>query len=151
VTNIPFGGAKGGVVVDPKQLSHIELENLTRRYATEIAIILGPEQDMAAPDVGTNPQVMAWIMDTISMHRGQTVPGVVTGKPVSVGGTAGRMEATGRGIMYVTLEAARYCRLPWMAQVAVQGSETSARTRRVCFTPPVAGSSAPPIRRGRLQ
>lgn len=108
ITNIPFGGAKGGVVVDPKKLTEGELENLTRRYATEISILIGREEDMPAPDMGTDARVMAWIMDTISMHKGHSVTGVVTGKPVSIGGTAGRREATGRGINYVTLEAAAY-------------------------------------------
>src|SRR5207237_13637 len=95
VVNIPYGGAKGGVIVNPKQLSVRELENLTRRYATEISIIIGPNEDIPAPDMGTDAQVMAWIMDTISMHRGYTEAGVVTGKPVSAGGTLGRAEATG--------------------------------------------------------
>lgn len=108
ITNIPFGGAKGGVVVDPKKLTEGELENLTRRYATEISILIGREEDMPAPDMGTDERVMAWIMDTISMHKGHSVTGVVTGKPVSIGGTVGRREATGRGINYVTLEAAAY-------------------------------------------
>jgi glutamate dehydrogenase (NAD(P)+) len=108
ITNIPFGGAKGGVVVDPKKLTEGELENLTRRYATEVSILIGTEEDILAPDMGTDARVMAWIMDTISMHKGHSVTGVVTGKPVSIGGTAGRREATGRGINYVTLEAAAY-------------------------------------------
>jgi len=104
VVNLPFGGAKGGVMVDPRALSAAELEDLTRRYATEISIIIGPSEDIPAPDMGTNQQIMAWIMDTISMHRGHTVPGVVTGKPVAVGGTLGRLEATGRGILFVIEE-----------------------------------------------
>ena len=107
VVNIPYGGAKGGVIVDPKSLSQTELENLTRRYATEISIIIGDNQDIPAPDMGTDERVMAWIMDTISMHRGYTVVGAVTGKPVSVGGTLGRKEATGRGILYLIQELAR--------------------------------------------
>ncbi|MCH7577093.1 MAG: Glu/Leu/Phe/Val dehydrogenase [Chloroflexi bacterium] len=106
VVNIPYGGAKGGVIVDPKSLSQTELENLTRRYATEISIIIGDNQDIPAPDMGTDERVMAWIMDTISMHRGYTVVGAVTGKPVSVGGTLGRKEATGRGILYLIQELA---------------------------------------------
>jgi glutamate dehydrogenase (NAD(P)+) len=122
VVNLPFGGAKGGVVVDPKSLKQSELENLTRRYATEISIIIGPEEDIPAPDMGTNDQVMAWIMDTISMHRGHTVAGVVTGKPVAVGGTLGRSEATGRGIQYVVEELARNENISLQgASVAVQG------------------------------
>ncbi len=104
VVNLPFGGAKGGVMVDPRALSAAELEDLTRRYATEISIIIGPSEDIPAPDMGTNQQIMAWIMDTISMHKGHTVPGVVTGKPVAVGGTLGRLEATGRGILFIIEE-----------------------------------------------
>lgn len=107
VVRIPYGGAKGGVVCDPKQLSPQELERLTRRYATEISILLGPEKDIPAPDVNTNPQIMAWIMDTVSMHRGYSVPGVVTGKPVNIGGSEGRAEATGRGVAYVVEQALR--------------------------------------------
>src|SRR5579863_5480805 len=108
VVNIPFGGAKGGVIVDPRQLSRGELERLTRRYATEIAGVIGPESDIPAPDVNTNPQVMAWIMDTYSMHHGFSIPAVVTGKPLSVGGSEGRMEATGRGVFFVTREACKH-------------------------------------------
>ena len=104
VVNIPFGGAKGGVIVDPTKLSHTELERMTRRYATEIAGVIGPESDIPAPDVNTNGQIMAWIMDTYSMHHGYSIPAVVTGKPLSVGGSEGRMEATGRGVFIVTRE-----------------------------------------------
>jgi glutamate dehydrogenase (NAD(P)+) len=100
ITNLPYGGAKGGVVVDPKQLSRSELERLTRRYASEISMLLGPEKDIPAPDMNTNAQIMAWIMDTVSMHRGYTVPSVVTGKPMNVGGSEGRHEATARGVVY---------------------------------------------------
>ena len=122
LANLPYGGAKGGVIVDPKTLSETELENLTRRYATEISIIIGPSQDIPAPDMGTDERVMAWIMDTISMHRGYTVAGVVTGKPVSVGGTLGRKEATGRGILYLIQELTRDHGIPLEgATVAVQG------------------------------
>lgn len=122
VVNIPYGGAKGGVVVDPRTLSLSELENLTRRYATEISIIIGPNEDIPAPDVGTDGRIMAWIMDTISMHRGYTEAGVVTGKPVSVGGTLGRAEATGRGILYVVQEVARQNHIDLKgATVAIQG------------------------------
>src|ERR671925_436506 len=92
VVDIPYGGGKGGVIVDPRTLSRTELERLTRRYATEIAGVIGPESDIPAPDVNTNPQVMAWIMDTYSMHKGFAVPGVVTGKPVAIGGSRGRLE-----------------------------------------------------------
>jgi glutamate dehydrogenase (NAD(P)+) len=122
VVNIPFGGAKGGVIVDPRKLSRAELERLTRRYATEIAGVIGPESDIPAPDVNTNPQVMAWIMDTYSMHQGFSVPAVVTGKPLSVGGSEGRMEATGRGVFFVTREACKHLEMPFEgARVAVQG------------------------------
>ena len=104
LVNIPYGGAKGGVVVDPKPLSTNELERMTRRYASEIALLIGPERDIPAPDVGTNAQMMAWIMDTISMHRGYTVPAVVTGKPIDVCGSLGRTDATGRGVSFCTRE-----------------------------------------------
>ncbi|HWQ14449.1 MAG TPA: Glu/Leu/Phe/Val dehydrogenase [Roseiflexaceae bacterium] len=107
LVNIPYGGAKGGVVVDPAELSHAELERLTRRFATEVSIIVGPERDIPAPDVNTNPQVMAWFMDTLSMHQGHTINAVVTGKPVEVGGSLGRMEATGRGVSLMVREWAR--------------------------------------------
>jgi glutamate dehydrogenase (NAD(P)+) len=105
--NLPYGGAKGGVVVDPKTLSLRELERLTRRYATEVSILMGPERDIPAPDVGTNPQIMAWIMDTYSMHHGFSVPAVVTGKPIEIGGSVGRVEATGRGVAVTMREAMR--------------------------------------------
>ncbi len=104
LVNLPFGGAKGGVAVDPYRLSRGELENLTRRYATEIVPLVGPEMDIPAPDMGTNSQVMAWIMDTISMHRGYSVPAVVTGKPVAVGGSVGRANATSLGLLHCTRE-----------------------------------------------
>ncbi len=100
--NLPYGGAKGGVIVDPEQLSRRELEKLTRRYTTEISFFIGPETDIPAPDVGTNAQVMAWMMDTYSMHKGYSIPAVITGKPVSIGGTVGREYATGLGVTYVT-------------------------------------------------
>ncbi|MGQ9572515.1 MAG: Glu/Leu/Phe/Val family dehydrogenase [Dehalococcoidia bacterium] len=122
LANIPYGGAKGGVAVDPKKLTDRELENLTRRYATEVSILIGPEADIPAPDMGTDARIMAWIMDTISMHRGHSVTGVVTGKPISVGGTAGRMEATGRGLLYIVQEATAYRGLSADSlSVAVQG------------------------------
>jgi glutamate dehydrogenase (NAD(P)+) len=107
VVNLPYGGAKGGVRVDPKTLSSRELETLTRRFATEISPLIGPGKDVPAPDVGTNAQVMAWIMDTISMHHGYTISGVVTGKPVSIGGSMGREEATGKGLFYVLQKTAQ--------------------------------------------
>ncbi|MFZ5633968.1 MAG: Glu/Leu/Phe/Val family dehydrogenase [Bacillota bacterium] len=106
VVDIPYGGAKGGVVCDPKKLSQGELERLTRRFTSEISIIIGPEKDIPAPDVYTNPRVMAWIMDTFSMHHGFSVPAVVTGKPIEVGGSQGRNEATGRGVVFTIEEAA---------------------------------------------
>jgi glutamate dehydrogenase (NAD(P)+) len=122
IAGLPYGGAKGGVVCDPKSLSAGELERLTRRYATEISVLIGPESDIPAPDVGTNAQVMAWIMDTYSMHRGYSVPAVVTGKPVSVGGSVGREEATGLGCAIVAREALRLAGLSLAgARVAVQG------------------------------
>jgi glutamate dehydrogenase (NAD(P)+) len=122
VVNIPFGGAKGGVVCDPKRMDRMELENLTRRYTTEISNIIGPQRDIPAPDVYTNPQIMAWMMDTYSMAKGYSVPGVVTGKPVAIGGSQGRDEATARGCVYVIAEAAKYCGLELRnARVSVQG------------------------------
>jgi glutamate dehydrogenase (NAD(P)+) len=122
VVGLPYGGAKGGVICNPKELSLQELEHLTRRYATEISMLIGPESDIPAPDVGTNPQVMAWIMDTYSMHRGYSVPAVVTGKPISIGGSQGRVEATGRGVTIATRETARHLGVPLAgARVVVQG------------------------------
>ncbi|MFZ5649135.1 MAG: Glu/Leu/Phe/Val family dehydrogenase [Bacillota bacterium] len=106
VVDIPYGGAKGGVICNPKQMSAAELERLTRRFTSEISIIIGPEKDIPAPDVYTNPQVMAWIMDTYSMHQGFSVPAVVTGKPLEIGGSQGRNEATGRGVVFTIEEAA---------------------------------------------
>src|SRR5436190_21672580 len=105
IVNIPFGGAKGGVLCDPKTLSLGELERLTRRYTTEISLLISPETDVPAPDMGTNAQTMAWIMDTYSMHHGHTYPAVVTGKPVSIGGSEGRVDATGRGVYIIAREA----------------------------------------------
>ena len=123
VMNLPYGGAKGGVEVDPHSLSLTELENLTRRYASEIAILIGPEFDIPAPDMGTNAQIMAWIMDTISMHAGHSIPAVVTGKPVAVGGSEGRETATSRGMLEVTLAVLQRQGLnPQGMQVAVQGA-----------------------------
>ena len=122
VVNLPFGGAKGGVIVDPRSLSDGELERLTRRYASEIDIIIGPAIDIPAPDLGTDARIMAWIMDTYSMQRDYSVPGVVTGKPVEIGGSLGRLEATGRGVLYVTMEACRRRGVSLQgATVAVQG------------------------------
>lgn len=122
VVNIPYGGAKGSVVCNPKLLSQSELERLTRRYTSEISAIIGPEQDIPAPDVGTNPQVMAWIMDTYSMNKGYSVLGVVTGKPIEIGGSKGRTEATGRGCMFTARLAAKHLGISLDgAKVAVQG------------------------------
>jgi glutamate dehydrogenase (NAD(P)+) len=122
VVGIPYGGGKGGVIVDPKKLSMKELEGLSRRFFTEIEVLVGPERDIPAPDVNTTPQVMAWFMDTYSMHQGYTVPGVVTGKPISLGGSEGRNEATARGCVYTIVEAARHLDLDLKtARVAVQG------------------------------
>jgi glutamate dehydrogenase (NAD(P)+) len=105
VVGIPFGGAKGGVICDPHRMSSGELERMTRRYATEISILIGPDSDIPAPDMNTNPQVMAWMMDTYSMHKGYSVPAMVTGKPLGIGGSEGRMEATAHGVMVVTRES----------------------------------------------
>ncbi|WP_244814444.1 Glu/Leu/Phe/Val dehydrogenase [Caballeronia sp. Lep1P3] len=120
--NVPYGGAKGGIRVDPRTLSRGELERLTRRYTSEIGIIIGPNTDIPAPDVNTNEQIMAWMMDTYSMNQGQTATGVVTGKPISLGGSLGRKEATGRGVFVVGTEAARRVGLEIEgARIAVQG------------------------------
>lgn len=120
--NLPFGGAKGGIRVDPKHLSRGELERLTRRYTSEIGIIIGPTKDIPAPDVNTNEQVMAWMMDTYSMNEGTTATGVVTGKPIALGGSLGRREATGRGVFTVGEQAAQRLGLPLAgSRVAVQG------------------------------
>ncbi len=108
VVNIPYGGAKGGVICNPKEMSQAELERLTRRFTTEISIIIGPEKDIPAPDVYTNAQTMAWIMDTYSMNMGYSVPGVVTGKPIHIGGSLGRNEATARGCMFTVREALKH-------------------------------------------
>ncbi|HLF72226.1 MAG TPA: Glu/Leu/Phe/Val dehydrogenase [Dehalococcoidia bacterium] len=122
VVNLPYGGAKGGVIVDTKALSESELERMTRRYAAEISIVIGPNRDIPAPDLGTDGRIMAWIMDTYSMQQGHSEPGVVTGKPIEIGGSNGRVEATGRGALFITQEA---CRARGMAlegaSVAVQG------------------------------
>ena len=122
LANIPFGGGKGGVTCDPNRLSRRELEALTRRYVAEIIDAIGPDKDIPAPDVNTNEQVMAWVMDTYSMHAGHTVTGIVTGKPLELGGSRGRREATGRGVMIVTREALEHLgRDLKQATVAVQG------------------------------
>jgi len=122
VVSIPFGGAKGGVRCNPKEMSRSEIERLTRRYASEILIIIGPDKDIPAPDVYTDARVMAWVMDTYSVAHGHSVPGVVTGKPISLGGTLGRKEATGRGCVFTTVEAAKILKMDLTrSTVAVQG------------------------------
>ena len=122
VVGIPFGGAKGGVICDPKQMNPSELERLTRRYATEISIVIGPHSDIPAPDVNTNAQVMGWIMDTYSMHAGYSIPAVVTGKPLSIGGSEGRNDATATGVLFVTRQAAKRIGMPLKgARVSIQG------------------------------
>jgi glutamate dehydrogenase (NAD(P)+) len=123
VVNIPYGGGKGGIVCDPHKMSMGELERLTRRYTAEILDIIGPERDVPAPDMNTNEQIMAWVMDTYSMHARHTVNAVVTGKPVELGGSRGRREATGRGLLFVTQEACKKFGLkPSETRVVVQGS-----------------------------
>src|SRR5213075_2180918 len=122
VVNVPFGGAKGGIICDPQQMSVGELERMTRRYASELLDFIGPEKDVPAPDMNTNEQTMAWIMDTYSMHARHTVNAVVTGKPVDLGGSRGRREATGRGLLFVINEAAKRFKLtPPTTRVVVQG------------------------------
>ena len=122
VAHVPFGGGKGGVICDPTRMSRRELEALTRRYVAEIIDAIGPDKDVPAPDVNTNDQIMAWVMDTYSMHVGYTATAVVTGKPIEMGGSLGRREATGRGVMIVTREAAKHLGLDIKnATVAVQG------------------------------
>jgi glutamate dehydrogenase (NAD(P)+) len=122
VVNIPFGGAKGGVICDPKRMSIGELERMTRRYTAEIIEFIGPEKDVPAPDMNTNEQTMAWIMDTYSMHQRQTVTSVVTGKPVNIGGSRGRREATGRGVRVMCNEALKYLQMPVEGcRVIIQG------------------------------
>jgi glutamate dehydrogenase (NAD(P)+) len=152
--SVPFGGAKGGVTADPSAMSPKELEALTRRFATELEGIIGPDSDIPAPDVGTNAQTMAWIMDTVSMHRGYSVPGVVTGKPIAIGGSEGRSDATGQGVVYTIEDAARRSGIELRgASVAVQGfgnvGEATARlldtagARVVAITDVHGGVSSP--------
>ncbi len=122
VVNIPFGGAKGGIICNPKEMSQSELERMTRRYTSEIIDFIGPEKDVPAPDVNTNEQTMAWIMDTYSMHMGHTVTSVVTGKPLNIGGSRGRIEATGRGVQVMCDESLRYLNMPVEGcRVVIQG------------------------------
>ena len=135
VVNIPFGGAKGGVICDPKKMSLGELERMTRRYTSEIIDFIGPEKDVPAPDVNTNEQTMAWIMDTYSMHMRQTVTSVVTGKPLTIGGSRGRLEATGRGVMVVCDESLRYLKMPrhhpgiWQRGLECRAADDGARVQ----------------------
>ncbi|MEE8492475.1 MAG: Glu/Leu/Phe/Val dehydrogenase [Nitrospirales bacterium] len=133
LSGLPYGGAKGGVRVAPEELSNAELQRLTRRYASEIFLMIGPDKDVPAPDVGTNAQVMAWIMDTYSQQVGFAVPGVVTGKPLSIGGSLGREDATGRGVVYVALEAMRHLGMGIEnTTVAIQGfGNVGAHTARI--------------------
>lgn len=123
VVNIPYGGAKGGVTVDPSKLSRNELRRLTRRYTAMISPIIGPERDIPAPDVNTNAEIMGWLMDTYSMLKGYTIPGVVTGKPVQIGGSLGRQEATGRGVMLTVVDYVNYAKIdPATCPIIVQGA-----------------------------
>src|SRR5215471_8530974 len=132
--NVPFGGAKGGVTCDPKRMSKGELERMTRRYASEIMPIIGPTLDIPAPDVYTDAQTMAWIMDTYAMTVGHSAHGVVTGKPVSIGGSAGRSEATARGLLYVVEEACKVKKIPLRgASVAIQGFGNAGATAARLF------------------
>ena len=135
LTGLPFGGAKGGVAVNPSLLSPGELERLTRRYIAEIFPLLGPDKDIPAPDIGTNQQVMAWVMDTYSQQVGFSVRGVVTGKPISIGGSLGREEATGRGVVDVTLEVLRHFHLPISdTTVVIQGfGNVGSHTARILY------------------
>ncbi|MHA1713862.1 MAG: Glu/Leu/Phe/Val family dehydrogenase, partial [Candidatus Ranarchaeia archaeon] len=122
VVNIPYGGAKGGVICNPKEMSITELQRLTRRFTYSMLDMFGPEKDIPAPDVNTNPQTMAWIMDTFSMVKGYSIPEVVTGKPIAIGGAHGRLEATGRGLFFITREALKKKGIPLeKATVAIQG------------------------------
>lgn len=134
VIGLPFGGAKGGVRVDPRTLTRGELERLTRRYTSEIGVLIGPDKDIPAPDVNTNEQIMAWMMDTYSINQGRTVMGVVTGKPVSLGGSLGRREATGRGVFIIGRGAARKLGLDLAgARVTIQGYGNVGATAARCF------------------
>jgi len=123
LVGLPLGGAKGGIRVDPSIMSRQEKQALTRRYTTEINMIIGPDKDIPAPDIGTDGQTMAWMMDTFSQERGYAIPGVVTGKPIEIGGSLGRGESTGRGVVYTTIEAAKRLnmRLDSSTTVSVHG------------------------------
>ena len=146
VAHIPFGGGKGGIVCDPTRMSKRELEALTRRYIAEIIDAIGPEKDVPAPDVNTNDQVMAWVMDTYSMHVGHTATAVVTGKPIEMGGSLGRREATGRGVMIVDARGGEASRLRHQAarRSRFRDSATSARYRQNCWPGSALGSSPSP-------
>jgi glutamate dehydrogenase (NAD(P)+) len=133
IIGLPFGGAKGGVRIDPTALSPAELQRITRRYTSEICEVIGPERDIPAPDLGTDEQTMAWIMDTYSQHKGYAVPGVVTGKPIEIGGSAGRRDATGRGVIACTIEACRELGIdPSHATVVIQGYGQVGRAAARC-------------------
>ena len=135
VVNVPFGGAKGGVECNPLTMTPRELEKMTRRYIWEISPFIGPEVDILAPDLGTNPQVMAWVMDTYSNRTGHAVPGIVTGKPLELGGSQGRMEATGRGLLIVAERAARLRDMTIKnAKVAIQGAGNVGGTAALAFS-----------------
>lgn len=123
VMNLPLGGAKGGIRIDPTKHTRLELQRLTRRYTSELVGFIGPQKDIPAPDLGTDPQIMAWMMDTYSQAQGYAVPGVVTGKPIEIGGSLGRIEATGRGVVYTIIEAAKHINLNLgpETRVAIQG------------------------------
>jgi len=145
IMNLPFGGAKGGLRIDPKSFSAAELQRITRRYTSEIIDVIGPDRDIPAPDLGTDEQIMAWIMDTYSQTKGYTVPGVVTGKPIEIGGSLGRKEATGRGVVTCMLEACRHLGMPVEGtKVVVQGfgnvGSVSARLARAAGARVVAVS-----------
>lgn len=134
VVGIPFGGAKGGVVCNPKVMSIGELERMTRRFATELSIMIGPESDIPAPDMNTNPQIMAWFMDTFSMHHGYSIPAVVTGKPLAIGGSEGRNDATGQGVALVIREACTRLGIPLQgAKVSVQGFGNVGSVAALCL------------------
>ena len=147
VVNVPFGGAKGGVICDPKRMSKSELERLTRRFASEILPIIGPDKDIPAPDVYTDAQTMAWIMDTYSMMLGHTVPGVVTGKPLAIGGSLGRAEATAQGLVYVVEEACKVKKISLRgATVAIQGFGNAGATAARLLSDGVLGAKGARLR-----
>ena len=147
VVNIPFGGAKGGITCDPKHMSQGELERRTRRYTSAILPLIGPEQDIPAPDVYTNSQTMAWIMDTYSMTKGYPIPGVVTGKPISLGGSLGRNEATGRGVFYTIQCACEHLGMTLKGStVVVQGFGNAGSIARSCSMKPAPKSLRSAIR-----